>query len=391
MKEEVSKLFIDSFGEQPKQVAFAPGRIEFIGNHTDYNGGLVMGAAVAEGVYVAVAPRTDRKICLVSSSASPAESSLDGLQALEGESFWANYPLGVTKVLLGSGLSLENGYNLAVESNLPTGAGLSSSAAFELATAYALAALCGFEADKKEFARICRRAENEFVGMPCGILDQGVSAFGQADSLVRIDCADEVFSAKEMPAGTHFWIFNSNKQHSLVESAYADRHRECHDALAGLQKSCPEAETLSQINQAQLDAGAEVLGEILYRRACHIVGENDRVRTVEAALDAGDLPAVGSALAASHRSSRDNFENSTPELDFLAESLNGAAHVYGARLTGGGFGGAVMAFTDDAFGEADAAAVADAYRKEFGIDASVIHTRAGMGARLLCTTSKKFW
>jgi galactokinase len=383
MKQEVSQLFQETFNEPPSQLAFAPGRIEFIGNHTDYNGGLVMGAAVAEGISVAIAPRTDRRICLVSTFESPAEASLDRLEPLEGSDFWANYPLGVTKVMLESGLQIDNGFNLAVASTLPTGAGLSSSAAFELATAYALAALNGFDADKKAFARMGRQAENEFVGMPCGILDQGVSAFGEVDSLVRIDCADEVFVTKAMPAGTHFWIFNSNKKHALVESAYADRHKECHSALAILQKTYPEAQTLSQIDQGQLDSSKEALGELLYRRACHIVGENDRVRAVDAALVSGDLTQIGAVLLASHKSSRDNFENSTPELDFLADALNDTANVYGSRLTGGGFGGAVMAFTNDAFSESEATVVAEAYREQFGLDATVIHTRAGSGARLL--------
>ena len=383
MKQEVSNFFQVSFNSQPKHVAFAPGRIEFIGNHTDYNGGLVMGAAVAEGISVAITPREDRRICLASTFESPTEVSMDCLEPLADSHFWANYPLGVTQIMLESGLQLKNGFNLAVASTLPTGAGLSSSAAFELATAYALAAMADFDADKKEFARICRRAENEFVGMPCGILDQGVSAFGEVDSLVRIDCAEEVFSTRAMPEGTHFWIFNSNKKHALVESAYADRHKECHNALAILQKTYPEAKTLSQIDQAQLDSSKEALGQLLYARACHIVGENDRVRAVDAALVSGDLAQVGAALSASHLSSRDNFENSTPELDFLADALNKTDNVHGARLTGGGFGGAVMAFASDAFGEADAAVVADAYRERFGIEATVIHTRAGSGARLV--------
>ena len=383
MTQELNNFFQEAFGEPASHLAFAPGRIEFIGNHTDYNGGLVMGAAVTEGISVAVSPRSDRRICLVSTAESRVEISLDSIEPCKGSDFWANYPLGVTQVMLEDGLQLESGFNLAVTSTLASGAGLSSSAAFELATAYALAAMCDFTADKKAFARICRRAENEFVGMPCGILDQGVSAYGETDSLVRIDCADEVFATKAMPAGTHFWIFNSNKKHALVESAYADRHKECHSALAILQKAYPDAQTLSHIDQAQLDASKEALGQLLYRRACHIVGENDRVRAVDNALATGDLEKIGAALSASHSSSRDNFENSTPELDFLADALNDSANVYGARLTGGGFGGAVMAFTNEAFCQPEAAVIAEAYREQFSMDATVIHTRAGSGARLL--------
>jgi galactokinase len=308
---------------------------------------------------------------------------LDQLEPTDGEDSWSNYPVGVTKILLDSGMSIDCGYNLAVASDLPIGAGMSSSAAIELSTAYALAALFGFEADKADFARIGRRAENEFVGMPCGILDQGVYAFGEADHLVRIDCATETFATTPMPEGTHFWIFNSNKKHALVDSAYADRHRECHEALAKLQARYPQAATLSEITLDQLEAAREDLDDLLYRRAAHIVGENARVSVVQAALAAGDLPAVGEALKASHESSRTNFENSVPELDFLVEALSNEANVYGARLTGGGFGGAVMAFTNSGFSLSQARAVTDAYCAHFGFQATILHTQAGPGACLL--------
>ena len=273
--------------------------------------------------------------------------------------------------------------NIAVTSTLPAGAGMSSSAAFELATAYALSGLYGFETDPAGFARIGKKAENEFVGMPCGILDQGVSAFGVANGLVRIDCATEVFSTESMPEGTHFWILNSNKKHALVDSAYADRNRECHEALAILQKRYPEATNLSELDEAQVRAEETALGDVLFRRNLHVVTENARVRAVESALAANDLQAVGGALCASHESSRVNFENSIPELDFLVESLKRQPHVYGTRLTGGGFGGAVMAFAGAEFSMADAEVVAAAYKETFGLDATIIHTQAGEGARLL--------
>ncbi len=382
MKAKAKHLFSSTFKSEPTQLAFAPGRIEFIGNHTDYNGGLVMGAAVTEGVIVAAARRDDREIHLSCERGSTVRTRLDKLEPMQGDAFWANYPLGVTKILVESGMSMNCGYNLAVVSDLPIGAGMSSSAAIELATAYALAALFGFEADKADFARIGRRAENEFVGMPCGILDQGVSAFGQADHLVCIDCATEEFSTIPMPEGTHFWIFNSNKKHALVDSAYADRFQECQDALGQLQVRYPQAKTLSEVNQQQLEAAKNDMEPTLYRRANHIVGENARVRAVQSALVAGDLSAVGEALSASHESSRVNFENSIPELDFLVKALVEEANVYGARLTGGGFGGAVMAFTNADFGLNHARSVAQAYSEHFGFEATILHTQAGAGATL---------
>lgn len=383
MSEQTKQFFTKTFNVEPEHTAFAPGRIEFIGNHTDYNGGLVMGAAVTEGITACVSRRSDRAIHLISDGAALVELSLDNLQPVSGAASWTNYPIGVAKVMQDLGMEMPFGFNIAVTTTLPAGAGMSSSAAFELATAQTLGALYGYEMDKVGLARIGRKAENEFVGMPCGLLDQGVSAFGEANSLVSIDCATEVFGITEMPKDTHFWIFNSNKKHALVDSAYADRHKECHDALAILQKAVPEAKTLSDINQAQLDASKDALGDLLYRRACHIVGENDRVRAVKAALASGDLNAVGAAINASHASSRTNFENSVEQLDVLAELLMQQPHMYGARLTGGGFGGAVMAFTSSEFGDEQAQTVASAYKAKCGLAATVIHTQAGQGAHSL--------
>ncbi|MFP4259699.1 MAG: galactokinase [Opitutales bacterium] len=379
----MTEFYRANFGVSPQRCAFAPGRIEFIGNHTDYNDGLVMGAAVTEGITVAVGPRKDREMHLVSEQGERVVLDLDKLEPVQGAASWTNYPAGVVKILLDLGVEMPTGFDLAVTSTLPSGAGMSSSAAFELSTAYALAALYGFQSDPAGFARIGRRAENEFVGMPCGILDQGVSAFGRVNSLVSIDCATETFSTREMPSGAHFWIFNSNKKHALVDSAYGDRHRECHDALAVLRGRYPELQNLSQVDEPRLLSAKEELGDLLFRRARHIVGENARVRQVEAALRTGDLDGVGQALLASHESSRVNFENSTDELDFLVNTLSEEPHIYGARLTGGGFGGAVMALTDDAFGEGQAARVAEAYERAFGLKASILHTQAGAGARLL--------
>lgn len=383
MSKPTQQLFQQHFTGAPAHYAFAPGRIEFIGNHTDYNGGLVMGAAVTEGITVAVSLRDDDKIRIISDAGDLVEIGIGDYSPLEGADSWTNYPIGVTKVMTEAGMQTPTGYNMAVTSTLPAGAGMSSSAAFELSTARALAALYGFETDTAGFARIGRKAENEFVGMPCGILDQGVSAFGKADHLVKIDCASESFAVEPMPKGAHFWVFNSNKKHELVDSAYADRHRECHEALAQLQAEHPEAATLSQISAEQLEAAKEKLDPILYRRAAHIVGENARVRAVEAALAEGDLRAVGEALNQSHTSSRVNFENSIEELDTLVELLKLQAHIYGARLTGGGFGGAVMALTDAEFGQAHADVITAAFEARHGIKPSIFHTRAGDGVRLL--------
>ena len=378
-----SQLFDQYFSGEPTHLAFAPGRIEFIGNHTDYNGGLVMGAAVNEGITVAVRLREDALIKIVSDMGNLIECPLGNYKPALGDASWTNYPIGVTKVMNEAGMECPKGYDMAITSTLPAGAGMSSSAALELATAHALAALYSFETDTAGFARIGRKAENEFVGMPCGILDQGVSAFGRANHLVRIDCATEDFSTIPMPGGAHFWIFDSKKKHALVDSAYAERYQECHDALEQIKSDYPNASTLSEISLEQLEASRDRIDPVLYLRATHVVGENARVGAVESALAAKNLKAVGEALNASHLSSRDNFENSIEELDTLVELLNLQSQVYGARLTGGGFGGAVMAMTDSSFGQKNADIIREDFQAKYGYKPTIFRTQAGEGARLV--------
>ena len=228
MYAEIAALFSDVFGSPPEVLGAAPGRIEFIGNHTDYNGGKVLGAAIDRHVKVAVSRRADRQVHLRSVvEPQPVECSLDALRPLESGGLWANYPLGVLVGLMEAGMEVPTGLNLLVTSDLPTGAGLSSSAAIELATAMALCGLHRFSLPREHLVALCRRAENHFVGMPCGILDQGVSCFGEPDHLVLIDCRDLTFTTVPLPPGVHFWIFNTNVKHRLVESLYALRHREC--------------------------------------------------------------------------------------------------------------------------------------------------------------------
>lgn len=376
-----SKTFEEAFGSAPQFVAAAPGRLEFIGNHVDYNGGQVMGVAIDRRVQAQVALRSDRKISLYSNTLeSSVEVVMDELAALSEPDGWANYALGVFWALQQKGLSAEFGFNLRVDSDLPFGAGVSSSAAFELATAYALAALYEFEADKKTMAQIARFAENEFVGLPCGILDQGVSAFGQADHLVLIDCWEEHFETIAMPRGVHFWVFNSQKKHALIDSMYSTRFQECQDVLAAFQKKWPGISHLAAASPEQLESLKADLPDNLYRRAHHVIEENLRVQKVKGALAEQNLEWVGELLFESHESSRHWFENSCEELDTIVDLLKGAPGVYGARLTGGGFGGAVMAVTNASFDEVQATRLMGEYEKRFGGAPTLFHAQAGEGA-----------
>lgn len=373
-------FFEEQFGRPPAVIARAPGRLEFIGNHLDYNGGPVLGAAIDRGVRVAVAPRSDQVIRLVSQAQKNlVELDLSQVRPVQGTDGWVNYPLGMLSVLRDDGMVAPHGFDIAVTNDLPMGAGLSSSAAIELATGYALSALYRHSADRKRMAELGRKAENTFVGMPCGILDQGCSAFGKKDHLVAIDCATNTFSNVPMPAGLRFWVLNTQKKHALIDSLYATRHRECMEAFAILRRHRPDLRDLASADESLLASASELQGDLL-ARARHVVGETARVRDTHLALAAGDAVRVGRNLTASHASSRDLFGNSCEELDFLVEQAVGLPGVLGARLTGGGFGGACMALCDGRFGEAEAKGLAGAYAARFGHRPTLFTAATGDGA-----------
>jgi len=376
MKDTLLRRFHAAFGAAPTVITRAPGRIEFIGNHTDYNGGTVLGAPIDRGIWVAARAVPGHQAEFSSGQGSKVVAiDLEKVAKQSGGTSFVNYPLGVWVNLPAFGLKQPAAFQFADVSDLPSGAGLSSSAAIELASALAFTALTGEQPDRVTIVKLGKKAENEFVGVPCGILDQGVSGFGQQDHLVFIDCKGPSFSAVPMPADTHFWIFNTHTKHALVDGLYAARHRECMDAakVLGVPLLVDATLELLESRRAALSAAS-------YKRAKHVIEEIARVAAVQSALAAGDLARVGQLLTASHRSSQTQFENSTPELDFLVDELTRERHVFGARLTGGGFGGAVMAFTNGQFQEGDGARVAAAYAAKFGAKPDVFHLKTGPGA-----------
>lgn len=364
----IRERFGERFGREPEIVARAPGRIEFIGNHTDYNGGSVLGATIDRAVHVALAAREDDAVHLVSTSMGDEVAvTFEGLAPLTRSVAWANYPLGVLKVMLDEGIAVRRGFNLLVESDLPVGAGMSSSAALEVATAYGILALNRVSISRKRLVTLCRRAENEFVGVPCGILDQGVSAFGSAGGLVHIDCWSHHFSTLSLPASCRFWVFESGQKHALIDSKYAERHGECQEAFRILKRVQPDATCLARFPSSFIREMRSELGETRYRRALHVTEENRRVAATVEALRKGDLETVGQLLVESHESSRTLFENSCSELDALVELLSREPEVYGARLSGGGFGGAVMALTSGRRTLSEGGgAVQESYMRQFG-------------------------
>ncbi len=383
-REDIINRFRSTYGSPPSVVARAPGRVEFIGNHTDYNGGAVLGAAIDRYVWVAAATNPSGRLRLFSAGGqSVLELPSDPGTRITGSDSWANYPLGVWRSLKDFGLRQPVGFDLFVESNLPAGAGLSSSAALELATALALLHLVDqsdLPADR--LAALGRHAENKYVGVPCGILDQGTSAFGRAGHLVHIDCRGPSFSRVPFPANAHLWIFNTREKHALIDGLYATRNKECLDAAKALGVAFLADLTPAQLAGKGAD-GVHALPPVLAKRAQHIVEEHARVHDTVEALQRGDLATVGRLLTASHRSSQHLFENSTPALDQLVDLLEKHPAVLGARLTGGGFGGAVMALTKDSFTEQDAAGIARAYRAAHGRDPEMIHLQAADGAAVV--------
>ncbi|MBL64094.1 MAG: galactokinase [Opitutae bacterium] len=371
------------------RMAQAPGRIEFLGNHLDYNGGPVLGAAI-DGIVCALAmPREEPTIRLFSESFEDAvvETSLDDASPRKGPEAWSNYPLGILWALREKGLAPTQGFELILTTDLPLSAGLSSSAAVELATALALLQLGDHTLDKTELARLCRRAENEFVGMPCGLLDQGVSAHGEANKLVRIDCRDETFSTLPFPENTELQVFDTGLKHDLVDSLYSTRHEECGDALEALRKNQPDLPCLAAADAEALAASS--LPEPIAQRARHVIEETARVEQAVALLEDKAPPEeIGPLLFASHASSRELFANSCPELDFLVDDLQGKPGVLGARLTGGGFGGAVLAWTSHEFSGEVAEQTIEAYQKTFGKRPEIHKFKVSEGALALDPLAK---
>lgn len=370
------------FGMEPQVVAVAPGRIEFVGNHTDYNGGFVMGVAIDKNIAVAVSKRSDGKICFANSSTGEKVSlDLGEIKPLPRSLNWVNYPLGVFKYLVEAGLKADFGFDFADASDLPKGAGVSSSAAIEMAACYALAKLYGFSLSKKEAVIIGRKSENNFVGMPCGILDQGVSCFGKKNSVVFIDCKTEEFETLPLAPNCKFYLFNSTKKHALVDGLYAERHRECLEAAKILSEGGKER-MLRDFTMRDLNAKKDKMSETVYKRARHVIEENERVLLAKECMGAGDMASLGKILFASHESSKNLFENSCEELDELVDLLKMQKNVYGARLSGGGFGGAVMALVSDDFSESQAEEVAEKYGQKFGAKPKIFECFAGDGARI---------
>ena len=376
LKKLVIQKFEEKFGEPPTFVVRAPGRVNLIGEHTDYNDGFVMPMAINRAVWLALRPRTDGVVSVQSLEMDdPAEFEIANLGE-PGEG-WAEYLKGVTWALLEDGFEL-SGFEGVISSDVPVGAGLSSSAALEMATAMAYMAISNTPWDAGRMAKIGQRAENEWVGANTGIMDQMISASGVANHALMIDCRDLSTQLVPLPDKTVIVILDSMTRHTHTGSGYNDRRRECEEAAAHY-----GASHLRDLDKVALQKGSPGLSKKVLRRAIHVVTENERVLQANKAMSHGDAHLMGLFMNASHDSLRDNFEVTNRDVDLMAALGQETAGCYGARMTGGGFGGCVVALVREDMAEQFATEVAKDYQEVTELEPHIYICQATDGAQII--------
>ena len=360
----------------------APGRVNLIGEHTDYNDGFVLPAAIEFYCSVAAAPRTDRKLVIHSENFNEsAEGNLDAISGI-AKNHWSGYPLGVAWAIEASGKRLK-GANLLIRGEVPLGAGLSSSAAIEVATGFALLDQSELPIDLKNLAEACQKAENEFVGAHVGIMDQFVSCHGRASHALLLDCRSLEYNLVKLPPGIQLVICNSMVKHEIGSSQYNVRRAECEQGVRALRNALPEIRALRDVTLAQLEEHRGLLSAKVYSRCLHVVTENGRVRSAVEAFESGDLRALGRLMSDSHRSLRDDYEVSAKELDLLVGLAVAQPGVIGARMTGGGFGGCTINLVESSALEAFKQHVAAGYFEGTGRKPEIYVSPAADGVRRL--------
>ena len=338
----VTKGFYARFGDVPDLVVRAPGRVNLIGEHTDYNDGLVMPIAVNVAVWLAASPNQEEWAILRARDMGNAEAIFPTDRVPASAGGWEDYPKSVIWAFLEEELTPVS-INAVFTSEVPVGAGLASSAAVEVAFAYAWDQLSGFDLSREKLARLSHRAENGYVGIECGITDQMASACSRAGYAMLLDTRSSERGYFSMPPGVVLAVVDSGVRRSLANSAYNTRRSQCEQAFQELRNYLPDITSLRDVRISELKKYGRHLSDVLYQRARHVVHENLRVVRMAKALQGRDLETVGEILVEGHRSLREDFEVSTPELDTLVEAATEVPGCYGARMTGAGFGGCIMA------------------------------------------------
>lgn len=372
-KEELLKEYETTFGEKGKNVFFSPGRINVIGEHTDYNGGHVFPAAISLGVYGIYGPREDKKVRLFSGNVDGdiVEFNIDDTTVEKDDRFWTNYFKGMIAYLREKYDNIDHGFNLYIKANLPSGSGLSSSAAIEMLMGIILKDEFDLDVDRIALAKMGQRTENEFVGLNSGIMDQFACIMGKKDSAIFLDCNSLDYEYLPLALGDYeIIIMATNKEHTLTDSAYNNRVRECHNALEKLQKQL-DIKSLGELDNDTLDEYSYLINdETELKRARHAVSENQRTLRATKAMKTGDLAKLGRLINASHISLHYDYEVTGKELDTLVEASWKQPGVLGARMIGGGFGGSAIAIVKKSEAENFKQEVGKIYRDAIGYDAS---------------------
>ena len=384
MKDRLYEGFKKYYGDtKGAELFFSPGRVNLIGEHTDYNGGHVFPCALTMGTYALVRKRSDNKMNFVSLNFNNAEVTTVELPELsyQKKNGWANYLIGVVWAFLGKGYKIDKGFDLAMLGNIPSGAGLSSSASIEVLMGTALKYLYDIDIDMVEIAKIGQTSENQFNGMNCGIMDQFAVAMGKKDNAIFLDTADLSYEyAPVKLKDAKVLITNSHVKHSLVDSAYNDRRNESTAALKALQTKL-NISGLGDLTEEEFEENQYLItDEVQRKRAKHAVYENQRTIKAVNALKNNDIETFGKLMNASHISLRDDYEVSCPEVDKLVEIAWNIPGVIGSRITGGGFGGCTVSIVKNDAIENFREEVISKYKEATGIDAEIYEAEIGDGA-----------
>ncbi|EPP4296872.1 galactokinase [Vibrio navarrensis] len=378
--QNVKTAFEQVLGYAPSHIIQAPGRVNLIGEHTDYNDGFVLPCAINYQTVVAAAKREDNIVRVVSVDYSNAVDEFDITQAItfQQDKMWANYIRGVVKCLLARGYSF-TGADISVSGNVPQGAGLSSSAALEVVIGQTFKVLFNLEISQAEIALNGQQAENEFVGCNCGIMDQMISAEGRENHAILLDCRSLETESVSMPEEMAVVIINSNKKRGLVDSEYNSRRQQCEEAARIFGVEALRDVTIEQFNEKEAE-----LDEMVAKRARHVITENDRTVEAAQALRAHDMKRIGELMAESHASMRDDFEITVKEIDTLVDIVKEViGDQGGVRMTGGGFGGCVVALVPPALVDEVKVTIAAKYQAATGLKESIYVCQAKDGAGLV--------
>ncbi len=375
---ELTRRFENSFGSKPR-VFCAPGRVNLLGEHTDYNDGFVMPCAIGFSTHVAISPRPDRKLVVQSEDfLQQFEFDLDNLPA-RGTGVWSDYVVGIAVMLQQMGHKT-SGASLLVQGEVPIGAGLSSSAAIEVASALALISLNGAQLSLPEVAKLCQRTENVFIGARVGIMDQFISCLGKAGHALLLDCRSLEFKLIPVPESVRLVICNTMVKHDHASGAYNLRREECDEGVKILSRWYPEIRALRDVSVGQLGQHQTEIPPTIYKRCLHVVSENTRVEEGARYLSNGDVSRFGYLMRESHRSLRDLFEVSCRELDVMAEIAESLEGYCGGRMTGGGFGGCTVNLVKTADAQKFAAEIAQRYQVALKIRPDIYVCSAANGA-----------